>query len=311
MNSRLTRGGAASFLLLLTVCVVATTVFIGLRPEHVVLFALIALLFFASTHTYRILLALLPFVLFAMSYDWMRVFPNYEFGTIDTEGLYRLEQALFGIEVGGQTLIPCQWFALHHWPLADLLAGISYLLWVPGPISFALWLFFHKDYEWCTRFTWTFLLVNLIGFAGYYVHPAAPPWYVMEYGFTPVFDTPGHVGGLVRFDQMVHLPVFKSIYAGNSNVFAAMPSLHSAYMLVTTFYAVMSRQRWWLTACCALVCIGIWFTAVYSGHHYVLDVLAGVLTACIGVMLSEWMVRRVPIINRAVCWYSKQLGGTF
>ena len=37
-------------------------------------------------------------------------------------------------------------------------------------------------------------------FAGYYIHPAAPPWYAINYGFEPVLNTPGNVAGLGRFD---------------------------------------------------------------------------------------------------------------
>lgn len=297
------------FAALIAVYMVATAVFVGLRPDHWMLAALMAALFFGSSLTRRLLLALLPFAIFAMSYDWMRVYPNYLVNDIDTEPLFRAEQRLFGIDTADGLLVPSQWFALHHSTPADIFAGISYLMWVPGPIAFALWLFARGQWRWCTRFTWTFLLVNLVGFAGYYVHPAAPPWYVLQHGFTPILDTPGNVGGLLRFDQLLGLPVFQSIYANNSNVFAAMPSLHSAYMLITTIYAAKSRQPWPLTAACALLCAGIWFTAVYSGHHYVLDVLAGIATAVAGVALSEYGLQRLPAVRRVVDGYSRLVRG--
>ncbi len=74
-----------------------------------------------------------------------------------------------------------------------------------------------------------FLLVNLLGFAGYYIHPAAPPWYVAGHGFEAVVGTRGEVAGLGAFDAMTGLGIFDGLYARNSNVFAALPSLHSAY----------------------------------------------------------------------------------
>ena len=40
----------------------------------------------------------------------------------------------------------------------------------------------------------------------------------------------------------------------------------------------------------ALIMLGIWFTAVYSGHHYVLDVLAGIGCAIIGINLFQYFV---------------------
>ena len=78
----------ALFLLLTAVC-------IGLRPEHVFMVGLYLLLFFASKTTRKLAVALLPFALFGISYDWMRVFPNYEANPIDVESLYNLEISRF------------------------------------------------------------------------------------------------------------------------------------------------------------------------------------------------------------------------
>lgn len=41
-----------------------------------------------------------------------------------------------------------------------------------------------------------------------------------------------------------------------------------------------------------LIMLGIWFTAVYSSHHYVLDVLAGIVCAIIGISLFQYFVQR-------------------
>ena len=159
------------------------------------------------------------------------------------------------------------------------------------PIAFTVYLYFSRDRAWANRFAWAFLTVNLIGFIGYYIHPAAPPWYVMRYGFTPVLHTPGYVAGLGRFDQLVGINIFHGIYG--KNVFAAVPSLHASYLLVTTFYSLMSHRRWYTSAVFAFICMGIWFAAVYTGHHYVIDVLLGILTAIIGTILFELIWRKV------------------
>lgn len=41
-----------------------------------------------------------------------------------------------------------------------------------------------------------------------------------------------------------------------------------------------------------IVMLGIWFTAIYASHHYVLDVLAGILTAFIGINLFNLLIKR-------------------
>ena len=143
------------------------------------------------------------------------------------------------------------------------------------------------------RFSMVFLLVNLIGFVGYYVYPAAPPWYAMDYGFEPVLDTPGNMAGLARFDQLIGFPLFDSIYGRNANVFAAVPSLHSAYLAVVLFYALKKRCNWIIVATVIVFMVGIWFTAVYTSHHYIIDVLLGILCALFGIALFEFVLMRV------------------
>lgn len=266
---------------------------IGLRPEHFLMAALFWVLFFAGGATRRLAVALLPFVVFGVSYDWMRVFPNYELRAVDVQGLYEAEKSLFGIAgADGDVLTPCEFFALHHAPVADFLAGLFYLCWVPVPILFGLCLYWKGQRQVYLRFALVFLLVNLIGFAGYYIHPAAPPWYAMEYGFDPVPGTPGNVAGLGRFDAMVGCGIFASIYGRNANVFAAVPSLHAAYMVVAFVYALKARASRWLTALFALIMAGIWWTAVYSGHHYVIDVLLGIGCALAGIAVFECLLMR-------------------
>lgn len=264
------------------------------------MFSIYLLLLYAALVAYKptrkVGLALTPWLLFACSYDWMRLYPNYRVNPIDVRGLYEAEQSLFGIaQPDGATLIPCEYFALHHHPAADLLAGLFYLCWVPVPVGFALYLYFRREYTWYLRFSLAFLLVNLIGFAGYYIHPAAPPWYAMNYGFEAVVGTPGNVAGLGRFDQMTHLGIFHALYGQNANVFAAVPSLHAAYMLIATVYAVLSQRKWPVVASFAVICMGIWWTAVYTGHHYVIDVLLGIATAILGILLLEGLLRILPL----------------
>lgn len=243
----------------------------------------------------RFLLVMLPFALFAGTYGLLSLHPNYEVNPIDTEGVYQLEKRLFGIaDGGGQVLIPSEFYQLHHQTGLDIFAGLCYLLWVPLPVAFAVYLFFAGKPRKALRFASCFLFVNLIGFAGYYIHPSAPPWYVMQYGFVADVHTPGNVAGFAYFDQLLHVPVFHAIYARNGNVFAAIPSLHVAYNVVALFYARQRPRapRAW-TVALAVVSAGICFAAVYSSHHYVIDVLLGLLTAAVGICLFECAVRWV------------------
>lgn len=257
--------------------------------------------------TRKLALALTPWLVFACSYDGMRLLPNYEVNPIDTRGIYEAEKSLFGITTATGTLIPGEWFNLHNCAFTDFMAGFFYLCWVPVPLGFAIYLYLKGKREMYLRFSLAFLFVNLVGFVGYYIHPAAPPWYVLEHGFTPVLNTPGSVAGLGRFDALVGAPVFHSIYCNNSNVFAAVPSLHAAYMLVATIYAIISRQHKLCIGIFAFICMGIWWTAVYSTHHYIIDVLLGILTTIVALLILERLLLRTEWAKHFMAQYAKNI----
>jgi len=277
---------------------ILTSIFIGLRLEHFILLFFFSVLFFLNKDSRKFAAALLPFLIFGISYDWMRVFPNYTVNPIDIEGLYNLEKSVFGMFDNGNKLIPSEYFAVHQHPVADFFSGIFYLGWTPIPIGFGIYLYVKKKKDALLRFALVFLFTNLLGFVGYYLHPAAPPWYVMEHGFNPVVSTPGNVAGLSRFDRLIDIPVFASIYGRNSNVFAALPSLHSSYLLIALFYSIKSKSPALITAVIALFMVGIWATAVYTAHHYVIDVLAGIACAIAGIALYEYGWMNLPFFKK-------------
>ena len=218
----------------------------------------------------------------------MNLLPNYEVNTIDTAGLYQAEKSLFGIATAEGILTPNEYLAQHTSPLADVLSGIFYLCWVPLPVFFGIWLYATGRPRPYLHFALVFLLVNLIGFALYYVHPAAPPWYIRLYGFEPQIGVPGNVAGLGAFDHITGLEVFHGLYERNANVFAAFPSLHSAYTFVAFMYAVRFKCSVWWKVILGVVTLGIWCTAVYTFHHYIIDVLGGIVCAALGYLIFEY-----------------------
>ena len=277
-----------------TVFILLNAYFIGFRIEHIVLMSVFYILFFPSNKSRKLAVALLPFAVYGISYDWMRLYPNYMVNPIDVENLYNLEKHLFGIHLDGMILTPCEYFAQHTSAVADFLSGIFYLGWVPIPMLFGVYLYLLKDRNIYLRFVIAFLLVNWIGFAGYYLHPAAPPWYVMDYGFEPILNTQGSAAGLIRFDELVGIPIFSNLYERNSNVFAALPSLHSAYLVIAFYYALKKKCHPAITVTIGIFMAGIWFTAVYSCHHYIIDVLSGTLCALIGIGFFEYVLMKLP-----------------
>lgn len=297
------------FFIALALWLLITGLGIGLRIEHFIIALVMLTFFMAGGITRRLIVAMIPFAIFGMSYDWMNLLPNYEVSPVDIESLYNTEKSVFGITTDEGVLTPNEFFAIHNTTFVDFLCGLFYLCWVPVPIAFGVWLYFRKQDRVYLHFACVFLLANLLGFAIYYLHPAAPPWYVEEYGMEFISGIPGSVAGLARFDDIVGFGIFDALYARNSNVFAAVPSLHSAYMLIAFIYSLKARCSWWLRALFAVITCGIWFTAVYASHHYILDVIGGILTALAAVAIFEYVFMKIPQFRRFMAAYCLYIQG--
>lgn len=277
---------------------IVSALLIGFKTDQLFLVGLFNVLFYLSGATRRFILGFTVFIVFWILFDWMKAFPNYRYNTVHIESLYQAEKSLFGISTGDGVLTPNEYWRVHSAVFLDILAGIFYLCWIPLPLAFAGYLFY-KNKEAFFRFSLSFLVVNLVGFVIYYCYPAAPPWYVQHYGFVFNPHTPGNTAGLGRFDQYFHVSVFAGLYAKSSNVFAAMPSLHAAYPLTVLFYGIKYRLGR-INVLFAGIMVGIWFAAVYSSHHYVLDVLAGIICGVVGISLFNYLYLNVGWVGRLV-----------
>lgn len=292
---------------------IVLSMFMDIRPEHFGFSALFLLLFFASAYTRKLAMCLIPFVLFGMSYDFMRVYPNYLVNEVDISGIYETEKSVFGIVVDGNRMTLNEFFSIHNCSFADFWAGIFYLCWVPAPIAFGIYCFVVGKRQLFLRFAWAFLLINVVGFCGYYVHPASPPWFYAQNGGGEVArellgSQMGSEAGLARFDHLLGLSVFHDIYSKNANVFAAVPSLHSTYCLCAFIYALVGRTRWYVALPLGVIALGICWTAVYTGHHYTIDVLLGIALTFVVILLWEKLVLHIPSVERLFQSYARYVG---
>jgi inositol phosphorylceramide synthase catalytic subunit len=266
---------------------------VGLRPEHTFMYVFALALYFAHSKTRQFILAFSIFNVYWIIYDSLRIAPNYTVNRIHIAEIYSLEKSIFGIYTEGGYLTLNEYFKINHTPFLDVLAGFSYLNWVPIPLIFSLYLFYSNK-KLLLQFAYAFVFTNILGFLIYYAYPAAPPWYVEQYGFQVIHGTPGNAAGLLNFDAFFGIHLFENMYSKNANVFAAMPSLHSAYPVLCFLYG-LRLKKWGLNLFFGTFVLGIWFSAVYTRHHYVLDVLAGGTTALVGYFLFEYLSEKTRL----------------
>jgi inositol phosphorylceramide synthase catalytic subunit len=277
-------------------------VLVGFKTDQLFLAGIFNLLYFTSSGTRKFILGFSIFIVYWIIFDYMKAFPNYHFNTVHIGDLYSAEKSLFGIATAEGKITPNEFWIAHQNSSLDIMTGIFYLCWIPVPLAFAAYLFF-KNKNLFLQFSITFVLVNMIGFIIYYTYPAAPPWYIQQHGTDFIAGTPGNTAGLIRFDNFFSVNVFKNLYAKGSNVFAAMPSLHSSYPLIVVYYGLKKKVAPVMSIIFVTVMVGIWFAAVYTSHHYVLDVLAGIICAAIGIIFFQLVLFKNNAIKKLLNKY--------
>lgn len=276
---------------------------VGFKSDQLVLLAIFNGCFYLNSITRKFIIGFAIFIVYWIIFDYMKAFPNYNYNDVAIGKLYYAEKNLFGIHINNTILTPNEFLYLKRTDFVDVFSGLFYLCWIPVPLAFAAYLFFRNKQQFL-RFSLTFVLVNFLGFIVYYAYPAAPPWYIQVHGFKFQPLTQGNMAGLARFDKYFNINVFKSIYAKGSNVFAAMPSLHSSYPVIVLYYGIKNRLGA-INVFFAVVMAGIWFTAVYASHHYILDVLAGILCASLGILLFNLALSSSSILKKFLLRYEQ------
>lgn len=283
---------------------------IRLRPDHAFLALLVLAFLLGKDRAKRFLLDWLPFILFWIGYDMMRGVADQIRGEVNIFLLYIIELDIFGVFFNGT--IPAwyyqTWQKLFEGSIIkaifDVMGGLFYTLHFGLPLILG-WIFWHTtdDRKMFYRFIWTMTLLNFSALVTFMIYPAAPPWYVLNYGFgqPPRTDFWGlGAGALVNVDKLIRKDLFLTLWGRfNPNHFAAVPSLHGAYPLaIAAFTYLKFRKKYWLMI---LYPLGVWFSAVYLNQHYIIDLFLGAAYLGIAYIISDRIL--IPrIFSRFIDW---------
>jgi len=213
----------------------------------------------------------LPIALLLVVYNVSRGYADRLFAPHVTE-LINTDKAIFGGHV------PTVWLQQHlyhpgqvqWWEVAVSLVYVSHFLTVPT-VAVILWL---RSRDQWARYMRRWFTLSVAGLITYFLYPAAPPWWAAVHGYLsdPVarISTAGwNAVGLHSAGNTLN-----ALQVEASNPVAAMPSLHTAYaMMAVAFFLPVVRKRWWPLL--LAYPLAMTFTLVYSGEHYVIDVLVG------------------------------------
>lgn len=184
--------------------------------------------------------------------------------------------------------LPLNQMVLAH-PEAIYLTGYFYRLSVLAVPAVLIWLYLARRAHYRQLRT-VLVVMTLLDLPLVLLYPEAPPR----------FSLPGIVDYMATYDILGGAQ--HRIPRPGINLLAAMPSMHVAW---TTWcgYAVWSMLRHhrmaWLAWLFPLLTA---FVVLVTGHHYVLDIVAGIALVAITVKATRWLSRRTqstrPDISR-------------
>jgi hypothetical protein len=169
---------------------------------------------------------------------------------------------------------------LHVWDYATWVVYMSHFLVTPL-IAAALWWWAPERFR---RFTIVVVTTSAFAMLTYFLYPAVPPWLASDTHLLPPLT---RIVGVVS----AHVPIIdgRSLYEHGtvwSNAIAAMPSLHEGLAVVAsiTLWPLANRT---VRALLVLYPLAMGFALVYSGEHYVSELLVGSAYAFVANALAK------------------------
>jgi membrane-associated phospholipid phosphatase len=147
-------------------------------------------------------------------------------------------------------------------------------------IGFIIWLHRPREFRF---FKVSFYLVIFLGLLGYFAIPTVPPWMASSvFGLLP---------RLIRFNAIIFNVAIPDITSGfDTNPIAAMPSLHAAFpfLCALILWRIYRWKAWpfYVYACTVL------FAIIYTGDHYFVDLLAGIILGVFCYNAGRFLTRR-------------------
>ena len=185
---------------------------------------------------------------------------------------------------GGQ--VPTVWLqdrlyepgAVMWWDVLFTFVYTSYFI-VPFALAGYYWA---RDRLAFKRFTRRLVTLALAGLATYLAFPAAPPWMAGEMGL--IDEVHRSTGKGWEVISVGTASLFSKGQA-SSNLVAAVPSLHTAFVTLVAIF-LWSRVRPWARPLLLLYPLLMGLTLMATGEHYFFDVLLGWIYA--GAVMAGW-----------------------
>jgi PAP2 superfamily protein len=185
--------------------------------------------------------------------------------------------------------LPTTWLQAHLYhgrtgPL-EVFSLLMYLSHFLAPVALACLIWLRWPGRGFNDLLYGIVMVSFLAEIAFLLAPTAPPWLAAERGFIPPVD-PILKSALadLGLDELARAKGDAGLY----NVVAAVPSLHAAWPAIGLLVVRKYRLPRWLFWMQAFLTLGVCFAIVYTGEHYVVDIVAGFGFA----LAAWWLVQR-------------------
>lgn len=228
----------------------------------------------------------IPFLALFFAYEAMRGIAHNITGIVHVTELISAELQIFGTI---PTLVLQQFYRS---PFLDWIGAFFYSLHflIPTVFGFVLW---HRSRENYQKYTIALLVSSYSALITILLYPSAPPWFGVKAERV-----------LFQVDQAMGIPFYATLFVLiQPNPFAAFPSLHAVYPWLISLYSIKIKRIKALPI--LIIPLGVCFSAVYLGEHYVIDLLAGIVYSTLAFFLVEKLITRFSVHSRIVQVFKK------
>ncbi len=149
-------------------------------------------------------------------------------------------------------------------------------------IVIAFVLFWFKDRTVYRGYTYSLVVTSYLALLTFVILPTAPPWMA------------GTAQNLLKTGDKMFPTAFQEVQAlllsGESDVVAAFPSLHAAYVTLFSVFMFKLGRKYGLVS--LPITGGVYFSIIYLGQHFLVDLLGGIAYAGISVYAVERVMTR-------------------
>lgn len=302
-RAALTRGRLALVVLGFSLAAAVGVWVFGLywTPDRALLFFFVPAVLLSRSRRY--LLDFVPFAVLLLLYGESRGLAH----TLHPHPFYGpqldLERFLFAGHVPAVDLQHWLWTGRTLWYDRAAAEVLKLHFVVPAVLAFCLWV---RRRALFYRFAVTMLVLSFAGAITFALYPSAPPWAAGQAGMLiNVAQLPPDHATVSSVTATVPTAIGGNLSLAHAiprNPYAAIPSLHGGYaFLVFLFVAALvwrrkGRLRWLVVSIGALYVLAQSFAVVYTGNHYVVDLVIGFAYAAASFALVQraWVRFRLP-----------------